>query len=93
VVYPEQAQSVAAAITQMFVSNRLKKKYEDLKTRLFSFKKNYLSYKMRNELLGKIWTYLYYETDLNEESLKELCENIVEIMEKHNDSEKEKSRN
>lgn len=46
---------------------------------------------MRNELLGKIWNLLYIETDLNEESLKELSEKIVELVEEHGNKEKEDS--
>ena len=48
---------------------------------------------MKNELLGKIWSFLYIETDLNEESLKELTEKIVEIMETHNDNKKTQTKN
>lgn len=45
---------------------------------------------MKNELLGKLWTMLYLETDLSEESLKDLCEKIVEVMENHDNEKKDK---
>lgn len=45
---------------------------------------------MKNDLLGKLWTMLYLETDLSEESLKDLCEKIVEVIELHDNEEKNK---
>lgn len=49
--------------------------------------------KTKNNLLGKLWNMLYIETDISEESLKELCEKIVEVIEVHDSEEKNKSKN
>jgi len=35
----------------------------------------------RSEMLGKLWTLLYRETDYYEEDLKDLCEKILDTLE------------
>jgi hypothetical protein len=35
----------------------------------------------KSEMLGKLFTYLYQETDLNETSLEDLCIDILDIIE------------
>ena len=35
----------------------------------------------KSEMLGKLWTLLYKETDYYEEDLKELCEQILGVLE------------
>jgi len=35
----------------------------------------------RSQMLGKLWTLLYKETDYYEEDLKDLCEKILDVIE------------